>query len=71
MVSKMKTRYYTYNEQGVVSKHYILITALLKCLYQALILGFDSGVDRMNHSKDYYRSIFFVKGWKPFKIKKW
>ena len=64
----MKNKYYTFNKQGIVTKHHIFITALIKILFQSLILGIDSGIDKMYHEKGYYKQVMYIKGWKPFKF---
>jgi len=68
-ISSMKVRYYTFDKQGIVTKHYIFITAFIKVLFQALILGVDSSIDKMYHSKGYYKTIFKISGWRPFRKK--
>ncbi len=65
---KINIKYYTYDKEGIVTKHYFLITAIIKVLFQALVLGVDSSIDKMFHTKDHYKSIFFINGWRPFKF---
>lgn len=64
----MKKIYYTYNIEGVVTKHHLFISALMKAIFQSLIFGINSNIDKEYHKEGCYRQILFIKGWKPFKF---
>lgn len=61
-----KIEIYTYDKQGLVTKHKNFISARIKALYQALILGVDSYVDYWDGK--FTRTKYYYKGWRPFKF---
>ena len=62
----MRTEIYTYDRFGVVTKHNNYITAYIKALYQAWILGVNSYVDY--YDGQYVRTKVYFKGFLPFKF---